>query len=63
MKQGGACSSGDSRSINSGSCSMLEAVVEAAVVPYLYITFESLENYFHMICLDVFDNLMSKEGF
>lgn len=35
-----------------------EAVEKAALVPYLYITFESLENLFHMIYLDVFKNLI-----
>lgn len=34
------------------------ALAQAAVVPYLYMTFESLENLFHIIYLDMFNNLI-----
>lgn len=53
MNQCGDCSGGYDRRINSGSCSMLEAVAEAAVVPHLYMTFGSLEKIFYMTCLNV----------
>lgn len=65
MNQCGDCSGGYGRSINSGSCSVLEAVAEAvaeaAIVPHLYMTFGSLEKFFYMTCLNVFDNLMYKD--
>lgn len=52
INQGGDYSGSNGRSINSGSCSVVEevaeVVAEAAVLPYFYVTFESLKDLFYM---------------